>query len=67
MVEESLKKQISEDFDFLKSHLHGIILFGSYTDDSYTIRSEIDICLDAGKRNVKLTFRRSPSIFHNFY
>jgi len=33
--------------------LKPIILFGSYTGDSYTIRSEIDICLAAGKRNVK--------------
>jgi len=56
MVEESLKRQISKDFDFLKSHLHGIILFGSYTDDSYTIRSDIDICLVAGGRNVKEIF-----------
>ncbi len=56
MVKKSLKRQISEDFDFLKSHLHGIILFGSYTDNSYTIRSDIDICLVAGTRNVKEIF-----------
>ena len=31
-------------------------MFGSYADDSYTIRSDIDICLVAGKRNVKEIF-----------
>ncbi|RZN36064.1 MAG: nucleotidyltransferase domain-containing protein [Methanosarcinales archaeon] len=56
MVEETLKRQISEDFNFLKSHLQGILLFGSYTDDSYTIRSDIDICLVAGGKNVKEIF-----------
>jgi len=56
MVEEAMKRQISKDFNFLKSHLYGIILFGSYADDSYTIRSDIDICLVVGKRNVKEIF-----------
>nr|QNO46766.1 hypothetical protein DEIDBPHB_00015 [Methanosarcinales archaeon ANME-2c ERB4] len=56
MVEESLKRQISEDFSFLKSRLLGIILFGSYMDDSYTIRSDIDVCLVVGGRNAKEIF-----------
>ena len=56
MIEESLKRQILKDFDFLKSHLQGIILFGSYTGNSYTIRSDIDVCLVAGGRNVKEIF-----------
>ena len=56
MVEESLKNRISKDFDFLKSHLQGIILFGSYTGDNYTIRSDIDVCLIAGGRDVKKIF-----------
>ncbi|HIE31063.1 MAG TPA: hypothetical protein EYP67_01605 [Methanosarcinales archaeon] len=56
MVEESLKRQISKDFDFLKSHLQGILLFGSYNDDSYTICSDMVICLVAGTRNVKEIF-----------
>lgn len=56
MVEEAMKRRISRDFNFLKSHLYGIILFGSYADDSYTIRSDIDICLIAGRKNVKEIF-----------
>ncbi len=56
MVEETMKRQISQDFEFLKCHLQGILLFGSYTDDSYTIRSDVDICLVAGERSVKEIF-----------
>jgi predicted nucleotidyltransferase len=51
-----MKQQISKDFDFLKSHLKGIILFGSYADNSSTPRSDIDICLVAGKSDVKEIF-----------
>jgi len=56
MVNEEIKRQISKDFDFLKSRLKGIILFGSYADDSCTARSDIDICLVAGERDVKEIF-----------
>lgn len=56
MVEEALKRQISKDFNFLKNYLCGIILFGSYADDNYTFRSDIDICLVAGRRDVKEIF-----------
>jgi len=56
MVEEEIKNRISQDFEFIKSHLQGIIMFGSYADDSYTIRSDIDICLVAGERNVTKIF-----------
>jgi predicted nucleotidyltransferase len=56
MVIDKMKQQISKDFDFLKSHLKGIILFGSYADNSSTSRSDIDICLVAGKSDVKEIF-----------
>ena len=56
MVEEKLKQRISHDFEFIKRQVQGIILFGSYADDSYTIRSDIDICLVAGGRSVKEIF-----------
>lgn len=51
-----MKWQISKDFDFLKSRLKGIILFGSYADESDTLRSDIDICLVAGKSDIKEIF-----------
>lgn len=58
MVSEEIKRQISKDFDFLKSSVKGIILFGSYADDSSTPRSDIDICLVAGESAVKEIFNR---------
>lgn len=58
MVSEEIRRQISKDFDFLKIHLKGIILFGSYADDSGTARSDIDICLVGGKSAVKEIFNK---------
>lgn len=56
MVKEEMKRRISKDFDFLKGRIEGIILFGSYSDDSSTPRSDIDICLVAGESDVKEIF-----------
>lgn len=56
MVAEAVIKKISQDLDFLKPQLEGIILFGSYADAISTIRSDIDICLVAGHKDVKTIF-----------
>ncbi len=59
MVIEEMKFRISRDFDFLKSHLAGIILFGSHANNSSTLRSDIDICLVIGnddENNIKKLF-----------
>lgn len=56
MVEQKILDQISNNFDFLKNHLQGIMLFGSYADDSHTHRSDIDVCLIAGREDIKEIF-----------
>ncbi len=58
MVTEAAIKKISQDFDFLKPQLLGVFLFGSCVDDSNTIRSDIDICLVVGRRDVKDIFNK---------
>jgi predicted nucleotidyltransferase len=58
MVTKAIIKKISQDLDFLKPQLLGIILFGSYANDSSTIRSDIDICLVVGHRDVKDIFNK---------
>ena len=68
MVNDKMKQQISKDFDFLKSHLKGIILFGSYAENSSTPRSDIDICLVAGKSDVKEIFNNDETeLSYYFY
>lgn len=51
MVTDELKKQIIEVIkNYVKNESLSIYLFGSNADGSATERSDIDICIDIGKR-----------------
>jgi hypothetical protein len=56
MVGKKLLKQIEKDFSIFKSKVLGILLFGSVVRGDTTKRSDIDICLVVGNRNVKEVF-----------
>lgn len=57
MVEEEMKERISKDFNHLKGKLLGVVLFGSYANYEYMIRSDIDICLVAHREDTKEIFK----------
>lgn len=52
MVREELLREIEENFEFLKDKILGILLFGSYAREEDR-RSDIDVCIVVGKRDVK--------------
>ena len=56
MAGKKLLKQIEKDFSIFKSRVLGILLFGSVVKGDTTKRSDIDICLVVGNRNVKEVF-----------
>ena len=45
MVKEDLKREIENNFQFLKGKVFAILLFGSFVRGEETSRSDIDICL----------------------
>ena len=53
MVREGLMKEIERDFDFLKEKVLGLLLYGSYARGEEDERSDIDVCIVVGRRNVK--------------
>ena len=56
MVGKKLLKQIEKDFSIFKSKVLGILLFGSLARGDATERSDIDVCLVVGNREVKEVF-----------
>ncbi|MHA1370661.1 MAG: nucleotidyltransferase family protein [Promethearchaeota archaeon] len=54
MVKRKIIKQIKRDFNFLKAdhRVLGIFLYGSHVFDDDNERSDIDICIVAGKNNI---------------
>ncbi len=51
-----LEKEISRDFGFLKDRILGIILFGSQLTHDAHEKSDIDVCIVTGRREVKNIF-----------
>lgn len=53
MVKETLLKSIKKDFKtiFEEKNILGILLYGSYSIDQETNRSDVDICIVAPKEN----------------
>lgn len=52
MKDNNLMRNIKNDFDFLKNKIekgiiHSVLLYGSYSRDEQTARSDIDICIVA--------------------
>ena len=56
MVGKELLRKIEKDFSIFKDKILGILLFGSVVREDTTKRSDIDICLVVGNKNVKEVF-----------
>ena len=56
MVKKKLLNQIKKDFSNIVENrkITGILLYGSYTDNKATNRSDIDICIVAPNENIKM-------------
>jgi predicted nucleotidyltransferase len=48
------EEKIVKDFEFLKDDVEAIILFGSYTRNEQTSRSDIDVCVVCGNKKEKI-------------
>ena len=46
-------KEIESDFDFLKAKVLGLLLYGSYARGEEDERSDIDVCIVVGRRDVR--------------
>lgn len=56
MVKKELMAQINRDFDKFKDKILGILLFGSVITGTETERSDVDVCVVVGRKNVKEIF-----------
>ncbi len=56
MAERINIKSIEKDFSGFKDRILGILLFGSRADGTQSKRSDIDVCLVAGKDNTNKLF-----------